>query len=100
MYILRAVDKTPTGRTTLPIAVLLVFAAVTLGINFLHAETGPGGRDDCPACHFLSSSLSTNPGPAFDLPALLFQETLAPAEPVRSPEVVVLSRCSRAPPSA
>lgn len=93
-------DTKHPGRIVLPIAVLLVFAAVTLGVNFLHTETGPGGRDDCPACQFLTSSLSTSPGIAIVLPALLVQGTLAATEPLRSPEVVVLSRCSRAPPPA
>lgn len=87
-------------RAGLRILLLGAFAAITLGINFLHTESGPGGGDDCPACHFLSSSLSTNPGLAIVLPALLFQETLAPIEPLRPSEIVVLSRCSRAPPSA
>lgn len=87
-------------RAGLRILLLATFAALTVGINFLHTETGPGGGDDCPACHFLSSSLSTNPGLAIVLPALVFQETLAPIVPLRSPEIVVLSRSSRAPPSA
>ena len=99
MYIERTVDTKPSGRTVLPIAVLLVFAAITVGINFLHTETGPGGRDDCPACQFLNSSLSTSPGIAIVLPALLVQGTLAAVEPLRSPEVVVPSLCSRSPPA-
>jgi hypothetical protein len=91
-----------TLRTRAGLRILLIaaFAAITLGINFLHTESGPGSGDDCPACHFLSSSLSTNPGLGIVLPALVLQETLAPIEPLRSSEVVVLSRCSRAPPSA
>jgi len=92
--------KTLRSRAGLRILLLATFAALTVGINLMHTETGPGGGDDCPACHFLSSSLSADPGLAIVLPALLFQETLAPIEPLRSPEVVVLSRCSRAPPSA
>lgn len=87
-------------RPGLRILFLAAFAAITLGINFLHTESGPGGGGDCPACHFLTSSLSTGPGVVIALPALLFQGTLAAVEPLRSPEVVVQSRCSRSPPSA
>ena len=87
-------------RTGLRIAVLLIFAAIALGINFLHTETGPGGCDDCPACHFLNSSLSAGPGVVFIVPAPLCQETLALVEPLRSSEVFTFSLCSRAPPPA
>lgn len=79
-------------------AVLLLFAAVSLSINFLHTETGPVGRPDCPACHFLTSSLSTSPGVVFHLPALLCQGTLAAAEPYVSAEVFISRLCSRSPP--
>jgi len=91
---------TLTARPGFRIAALLVFAVVSLGVNFLHTETGPVGRGDCPACQFLTSSLSTNPGVVFVVPALLWQGTLVPAEPLRSPEVVVQFLCSRSPPSA
>ena len=87
-------------RLGLRIAVLFAFAAITLGINLLHTECGPRGRSDCPACHFLTSSLSTSPGVVIVLPALLFQGTLASIELPSSPEVFVLSLCSRSPPSA
>ncbi len=88
------------ARTCLRIAVLLAFAGVTLGINCFHTETVVGGRNDCPACHFLTSSLSTNPGVVFVLPALICQGILAPVELPRSDEVIVLSLCSRSPPQA
>lgn len=87
-------------RTGLRALFILAFSAVTLGISFLHTETGPVGGKDCPACHFLTSSLSTSPGFALIVPALLCQGTLAPVEPLRSNEVFVLSLCSRSPPQA
>lgn len=87
-------------RTGLRIVILLAFAGVILGINFFHTETGPGGRDDCPACHFLISSLSTSPGVVFVVPALLCTGALAPVEPIRSNEIFVLSLSSRSPPTA
>ena len=88
------------ARPGFRIAVLLLFAAVSLTINLLHTETAPGGRADCPACHFVTSSLSTNPGVVFLVPALVCQGTLVPVEPLRLSEVVVLSLSSRSPPSA
>lgn len=88
------------ARTGLRIVFLLAFAGIALGINFFHTETGPYGRDDCPACHFLTSSLSTSPVLAFLMPALLCQGTLVPVEPPRSNEVIVLPLCSRSPPQA
>jgi hypothetical protein len=88
------------ARTGLRIAVLLAFAVVTLGINFAHTEKTVAGGKDCPACHFLNSSLSTSPGVVFLVPALLCQGTLPAVEPCRASEVVVLSRSSRSPPQA
>ena len=69
------------SRTGLRIAVLLVFVAITLGINFAHTEKTVGGGKDCPACHFLTSSLSTSPGVVFLVPALLCQGTLPAVQP-------------------
>jgi hypothetical protein len=89
-----------TSRRGLVIGVLLVFAAIALGINFLHTETGPSSRTDCPACQFLTFALSTGPGAAFSVPAILCQGVLIPVEPLSSPEVVVVSLCSRSPPAA
>jgi hypothetical protein len=88
------------ARTVLRIVFLLAFAGVTLFINFFHTEKGIVGRDDCPACHFLTSSLSTSPGIVFVVPALICQGTLAPVEPLRPNEFIVLSLCSRSPPQA
>ncbi|HPW17425.1 MAG TPA: hypothetical protein PLP83_03485 [Candidatus Aminicenantes bacterium] len=87
-------------RTGLRVLFLAAFAAVTLGIGFFHTESGPFGGEDCPACHFLTSSLSTSPGIALTVPALLCQGPLAPDEPLRAVETFVLSLCSRSPPQA
>jgi hypothetical protein len=88
------------ARTGLRFLLLLAFAAITLSINFLHTEKGPLGGKDCPACHFLTSSLSTGPGVVLALPALLYQGVLASVEPLRPIETVVRSLCSRSPPQA
>ena len=87
-------------RTGLRILVFLAFVAVTLGIGFFHTETGPLGGKNCPACQFLTASLSTSPGIALIVPALLLQGTITPVEHSCSSEGVVLSLCSRSPPSA
>ncbi len=87
-------------RTVLRIMALLAFASVTLGINFFHTETDIGGRNECPACHFLTSSISTSPGIVFVLPSLICQGIFASVEPLRTNEVFVISLCSRSPPQA
>lgn len=79
---------------------LLAFAAVALGINFFHNETGLFGRDDCPACHFITSSMATGPGVVFALPSLLCRGTLAPAESFLLSETIVFALSSRSPPQA
>lgn len=79
---------------------LAVFVAVTLGISFFHSERGPGAKNDCPACHFLTSSLSTSPGPVFQVPSLLCHGALPSAEPCFSNDVFVLALASRSPPQA
>jgi hypothetical protein len=86
------------ARTGFQILFLLAFAGITLGVNFLHTETGIICRNECPACHFLTSSLSTSPSLVFVVPALLCQGTLTSVEPVRLNEVIVRSLCSRSPP--
>jgi len=88
------------ARTGLRIAILVLFVAITLGINFAHTEKCVGGGKDCPACHFLTSSLSAGPGVVFLVPALLCQGMLPAAEPCRAIEVILLSATSRAPPQA
>jgi len=85
-------------RTGLRILFLLAFSAITLGINFLHTEKGVIGGDDCPACHFLTSSLATSPGVAIIVPDLLFQGDLTPGPALPSNDLVVLSLSSRSPP--
>ena len=82
------------------IVLLLTFVTLTLGINFLHSDAGPGAGRECPACRFLSSSLSTSPGPIIVVPALLCRGTLALAESPAFGEAVVLDRSSRSPPQA
>lgn len=95
-----AMTRTARIRAGYRLLFLLAFLAITLSIGFLHTETGPLGRQDCLACHFLTSSLSTPPAVALVQPVLRCQGTLPLVEPLRSIEVFVLSLCSRSPPSA
>jgi hypothetical protein len=88
------------ARTGLRIAVLVFFVTITLGINFAHTEKSFAGGKDCPACHFLTSSVSIGPGVVLMLPALLCQGTLPAVEHCRTFEVVVLFTSSRSPPQA
>jgi hypothetical protein len=101
VYIKAKVAKmSARARTGLRIAVLAAFVVITLAINFAHTEKSVAGGKDCPACHFLTSSLSTSPGVVLTLPALLCQGTLPAVESCRTFESVVLSRSSRSPPQA
>jgi len=89
-------------RRSLVILFLVAFAALTLGIDFFHTEgrNAGFGRNECPACHFLSSSLSVSPVAAFILPALLCRTRPPTVEADRLVEVPVLSLSSRSPPAA
>jgi hypothetical protein len=86
----------------LVIVFLVAFASVTLSIDFFHTEgRNPGpGRNECPACHFHSSSLSVSPAAGIVLPALVCRIRPATVEADRRIEVPVLSLSSRAPPQA
>lgn len=85
-------------RPALRIFILLVFALVSAGIGFFHTESGPAGRSDCPACQFLTSSISTAPGLALVMPALSFQGQLVLPEPLRPGECPASLLAPRSPP--
>jgi hypothetical protein len=89
-----------TSHLGLRIAVLVIFAAVALGIGFFHTETGPGSGNDCPACHFLSSSASVGPGIAFLMPIPVCLGVVSLTQQCPPSEVFALSLCSRSPPQA
>ena len=40
------------------LAILILYAVVSLSVNFFHTETTPWEKPDCPACHFLHVSLA------------------------------------------
>ncbi len=55
-------------KKVLNITFLAFFFAITLFINFLHTETTINKSDNCPACQFQTSALSTCQIAFFHLP--------------------------------
>ncbi len=89
------------GRGGLISAVyLFAFLGLTLGIHFFHTEGSGGFRNDCPACHFLSSSLSVAPVQFVFLPPMLYRQIPKTTETIRLHEGIVHSLASRSPPQA
>lgn len=79
---------------------LLVFLLVTLGVHFLHTETDLGGQNNCPACHFQNSTLTTAQTPVFQPPQLVLLEILKSFDTLILKDIDPLSPSSRSPPSA
>jgi hypothetical protein len=81
------------------LVVLASFLLATLLIHFFHTEKGLHTDVNCPACHFLRSSLAVGLSLAIILPRLLLIEILPVWESdVKSP-VVFFDLVSRSPPS-
>ncbi len=87
------------GRAFFSVVYLIAFVTLTLGIQYFHTEGAGSGRE-CPACHFLSSSLSVAPVQFTFLPPVLCRRIPKTAEPVRLHEGIDLSLSSRSPPQA
>jgi hypothetical protein len=87
------------GKVLFSVIYLTAFLGLTLGIHFFHTE-GSGSGNECPACHFLSSSLSVAPVHFSFLPPVIFRRIPKTAEPVRLHEGIVLSLSARSPPQA
>ena len=81
------------------IGFLLTFMFLTLAINFFHTETSITDSSNCPACHFLASSLSTSAAILFVLPPLLLLGALFIVEPLRLCETEFQYFFSRSPPA-
>lgn len=69
-------------RTTVDIFILGLFLSLTLLANFFHTETTLQERDDCPACQFQKSSLSTAAVHLAPPVVWLFVARIAPEEDV------------------
>jgi hypothetical protein len=87
------------GRGLFSTVYLVAFMGLTVGIHFFHTEGSGFGRE-CPACHFLSSSLSVAPVQFIFLPPVQFRRIPKTAEPIRLHEGIDLSLSSRSPPQA
>jgi hypothetical protein len=88
------------GKRLLYLASLLGFILVSLCINGLHTEKTVKHDGLCPACHFLSSALTTGPIHFFSLPRLQLLAQLISSDSLFIKEVFALSPLSRSPPQA
>lgn len=79
---------------------LLIFLVLTLSINFLHTETKAQGQNDCPACHFQNSTLTTAQVSVISLPQLRLLEILRLFESLAYEDIHLITPSSRSPPSA
>jgi len=77
---------------------LLLFVSTILSINFLHSETTISGDDDCPACHFQNSSITTHQIITFFLPQPSLSGILKTIEFFHYTYLYAIDPNSRAPP--
>ena len=82
------------------LACLVIFTAITCGINFFHTEVSETGGHNCPACHLISSSLSITAVYISYLPTLIYRGIFRFVEPLRLNEGIDLFYSSRSPPQA
>jgi len=80
------------------ILLLLLFVSTILSINFLHSETTISGDDDCPACHFQNSSITTCQINTFFLPQPSFSGILKTIEFFHYAYLYTIDPNSRGPP--
>ncbi|OQX51780.1 MAG: hypothetical protein B5M54_10495 [Candidatus Aminicenantes bacterium 4484_214] len=81
------------------ITFLFLFLLVVLGVNFLHTEENLRDTDNCPACQFLRSSLTTNQINFFHLPILVGEYYLCFTPKVEHRFIVIILPSSRSPPA-
>lgn len=77
---------------------LSLFLFITLFINFFHTEKTLERNDNCPACQFQHSSLTTSQINFFCLPPLSFLSTLQPLESFNYTYLFSIDPASRSPP--
>jgi len=80
------------------LAFLFAFLVFTLFINFLHTEKNVTNNDNCPACHFQNSFLTTTQINFFQLPPPLISGTLKNFEPFNYTYHFTIDPSSRSPP--
>jgi hypothetical protein len=79
---------------------LALFLFVTAFINFFHTDEQLNERDDCPACHFLNSTFTTNQIDFFFIPPPVVSGLLE-SRCFRTYRSIAVIHCtSRSPPQA
>ncbi len=86
------------NRTAFNLLFLLIFLALSLGINFFHIENTTESRKNCPACHFQSSTLLTAHINFAYLPQLTQLEIISQFEAQPYRQLSFTSPLSRSPP--
>jgi len=81
------------------IGFILTFAFLSLCISFFHTEDSITERSNCPACHFLASSLSVSAAILFILPPLICFGDRIIVDPLRLSENEFSYFSSRSPPA-
>jgi hypothetical protein len=80
------------------LAFLFIFLLISLFINFFHTEKTTKGNDNCPACHFQNSSLTTSQINFFHMPQLYLLDILKTFESFNYWQIFFLDPTSRSPP--
>ena len=80
------------------IVFLFIFLFVILFINFFHTEKTLAGNDNCPACQFLNSSLTTSQINFFHLPSLSVICLLESSYSFNYTYILFIEPTSRSPP--
>jgi len=80
------------------LAFLFIFLCVTLFINFFHIETNITEHDNCPACHFQSSVLTTSQINFFHLPPPSLTGILNTFYSIQYTYIFAIPPSSRSPP--
>ncbi len=79
---------------------LFSFLFITLSINFFHTEKILTRNDNCPACQFQNSSLTTHQINFFHLTPPLLLGLLSPPESFNHAFILSIQPSSRSPPLA
>jgi hypothetical protein len=80
------------------LSLLIPFLFITLFINFLHTETTVSSNDNCPACHFQNTSITTQQINTFFIPQPAISGILKTLEFFHYTYLYIIDPNSRAPP--
>jgi len=84
----------------LQIGCAVLFAVLSIGIQFFHTENSSAGQVGCPACHFLASSHSVGPAVVFLLFLLISLGIVRVELATRPSSAEIRLSLTRSPPSA